>query len=175
MIAQSGLLCNSLSFRRLRPQGLMRPSPGGATGFAPAGLVHLADGLRCASRRAGGDDSGPARPGPGYLSAGLTQPRAPGFTFVRTKVNRKSASPLWAGPRLLPNRTSAQERCAATETPRFGWLLVIGLVIVLLRLTALVLIGTSCRAKQRDGFTPSKGRIPPGTGQPESDKKPATD
>ena len=27
-----------------------------------------------------------------------------GSTFVRTKVNRKSASPLRAGPPLLPNR-----------------------------------------------------------------------
>ena len=169
MIAQSGLLCNSLSFRRLRPQGLMRPSPGGATGFAPAGLVHLADGLRCASRRAGGDDSGPARPGPGYLSAGLTQPRAPGFTFVRTKVNRKSASPLWAGPRLLPNRTPAKKPCAATETPRFGWLLVIGTAIVSLRLSALGMMGLSYRAKRIDSSIPSKGR------QAKLDEQPATD
>ena len=38
-----------------------------------------------------------------------------GLRAVRTKVNRKSASPLWAGPRPLPNRTPAMEHCAATE------------------------------------------------------------
>ena len=44
-------------------------------------------------------------PTPGFSLPGLTQPRSPGFTFVRTKVNRKSASPLRAGPPLLPNRS----------------------------------------------------------------------
>ena len=38
------------------------PPPGGAAGFAPAGRTHLADGLRFASRRAGGNRTGPARP-----------------------------------------------------------------------------------------------------------------
>ena len=46
---------------------------------------------------------GAARPQARFFP-GPPRPR-PGFTFVRTKVNRKSASLLWAGPRLLPNRT----------------------------------------------------------------------
>ena len=93
----------------------------------------------------------------------------PGFTFVRTKVNRKSASPLWAGPRLLSNRTPTKEHCAATETPRFGWSLVIGAVVVLLRLPALGMIGLSGRAIRIDGSIPSKGH------QAKLDEIPATD
>ena len=78
-------------------------------------------------------------------------------------MNRKSASPLWAGPRLLSNRTSARARCAAIETPRFGRSLAIGAVVVLLRLacarmgTALGMIGLSYRAKRIDSSIPSKG------------------
>ena len=84
MISQSGLLCNSLSFRGLLPQRLMRPSPGGNAGFggcAPPNPRVL---------------MGPPRPRPGCLSPGLTQPRAPGFTFLRKKVKRKNANPPWA-------------------------------------------------------------------------------
>ena len=75
---------------------------------------------------------GPPRPGPqGSLFSGLPGPKPRvhflsferpaggdedrGLRAVRTKVNRKSASPLWAGPRLFPNRTLARECCAATE------------------------------------------------------------
>ena len=58
----------------------MRPSPGGRE--------RNFQGLRA--------------PGPLY---GAYPAPNPGFTFVRTKVNRKSASPLWAGPRLFPNWT----------------------------------------------------------------------
>ena len=48
---------------------------------------------------------------------GPLRPQAPGFTFVRTKVNRKSASPLRAGPPLLPNRTQVRRYPVATEIP----------------------------------------------------------
>ena len=72
-----------------------------------------------------------------------------GPTFGRPKVGGKTAGET-PGPLLLPNRTPAKEYCAATETPRFGWLLVIGLVGHLLRLSALVLLGTSGRAKRID-------------------------
>ena len=92
-----------------------------------------------------------------------------GLRAVRTKVNRKSASPLWAGPRLFPNRTPAKEYCTATEPPRFGWPLVIGAVVVLLRLPALGMIGTSCRAKRIDESVSLTGR------QPKLDEIPATD
>ena len=84
-------------------------------------------------------------------------------------MNRKSASPLWAGPRLLSNRTSARARCAAIETPRFGRSLAIGAVVVLLRLSALGMIGASGRAIRTDSSIPSKGR------QAKLDKMPATD
>ena len=56
------------------------------------------------SPAAGRERSQGASPAPNLSLPGLTQPRTPGFTFVRTKVNRKSASPLWAGPRLFSNR-----------------------------------------------------------------------
>ena len=103
----------------------------------------------------GGRERSGACPAPGpVLAIGASPAPNPGFTFVRTKVNRKSASPLWAGPRLLPNRTSAKEHCTATETPRFGWSLVIGLLGYQLRLSALGMIDTSNRAKQRDGSIP---------------------
>ena len=61
------------------------------------------------------------------------------------------------------------EHCAATETPRFGWSLVIGLVGHWLRLSALGMLGTSGRAGQIDSSVPSKGR------QAKLDKQPATD
>ena len=79
MISQSGLLCNSLSFRGLRPQRLMRPSPGGGC-FSEEGsserLFYSLSGWAC--------------------SAGLL--------FPRRKSRQKGASPLRAGPRLLSNR-----------------------------------------------------------------------
>ena len=88
-------------------------------------------------------------PAPGFM--GAMRPHTPQFTFVRTKVNRKSASPLRAGPPLLSNRTPAKEHCAATETLFRLRLVVIGLVGHRLRLPALVLIGLSCQAQQIDG------------------------
>ena len=66
---------------------------------------------------------GYAPPHPGCLLMGAMRPQAPQFTFGRPKVNRKSASPLRAGPPLLSNRTPARESCAATEIP-FLWHLI---------------------------------------------------
>ena len=54
---------------------------------------------------------GPPRPGPGSL-------------FPRRKSDQNAAGDTPAP--VLPNRTPAMEHCAATETPRFGWSLVIG-------------------------------------------------
>ena len=70
---------------------------------------------------------------------------------------------------VLPNRTPAKKPCAATETPRFGWLLVIGTAIVSLRLSALGMMGLSYRAKRIDSSIPSKGC------QAKLDEQPATD
>ena len=67
----------------------------------------------------------------------LTQPRAlgiygaspapyPGSLFPRRKSDQNAAGDT-PDP-VLPNRTPAKKPCAATETPRFGWLLVIGAV-----------------------------------------------
>ena len=148
-------------------------SPGGAfAGFAPAGPARLAEGLRCAHRRAGGNAPGPARPRARYLLLGPPRPQTPGFTFVRTKVNRKSTSPLWAGPRPFPNRTPAKERCAATEIPFCRWLLVIGAVVNQPCLTALESIDASDYAKQTDGSTPLTGRQPKLDAQPAADQMP---
>ena len=136
--------------------------------FAPAATARLADGFRCARRQAGGVKQGGT----------LFHPKPTGFcpqlsrAFpARTRVHfcthksepKKRQTPLGWTP-ALSNRTPAMEDCAATETPRFGWLLVIGAAIVSLRLacarmgTALGMIGLSCRAKQIDPSIPSKGR-----------------
>ena len=81
----------------------------------------------------------------GLSFTGLAQPRALGLLCPRRQSNQNAAGDT-PDP-VLPNRMPAKEHCAATETPRFGWSLVIGLVGYRLRLSALVLIGTSCRAK----------------------------
>ena len=79
--------------------------------------------------------------------AGVTHPRAPGLLCPRRQSNQNAAGDTPAP--VLPNRTPAKEHCAATETPRFGWSLVISAVIILLRLacarmgTALGMTGTS--------------------------------
>ena len=109
---------------------------------------------------------------------GLTQPRAlgiygaspapyPGSLFPRRKSAQNAAGDT-PDP-VLPNRTPAKKPCAATETPRFGWLLVIGATIVSLRLSALGMMGLSYRAKRIDSSIPSKGR------QAKLDEQPATD
>ena len=69
----------------------------------------------CAHRQAGGNGIFGSCAPPSLGIYGAYPAPNPGFTFVRTKVNRKSASPLWAGPRLLSNRTPAKEHCAVTE------------------------------------------------------------
>ena len=150
----------------------MPPCRAGAAGFAPAGPAHLADAglIRLSPGGRGAASSqklhsrtqapGAPRPGPGSL-------------FPRRKSDQNAAGDT-PDP-ILPNRTPAKKPCAATETPRFGWLLVIGAAIVSLRLacarmgTALGMMGLSYRAKRIDSSIPSKGR------QAKLDEQPATD
>ena len=95
------------------PQGGRARRRAGLAGFAPAGPARLADGLRFACRRAGGNAVGPAWPRT-WAFRGLRAP-GPRVLFPRRKSTQKGASPFWAGPRPLPNWTPAMEHCAATE------------------------------------------------------------
>ena len=106
-------------------------------------------------------------PHPGCLSTGGSAP-APRAHFWTPKSGRKNR---WGDPRppFLSNRTPTILFCAATETPRFGWSLVIGAVVNLLRLSALGMIGTSCRAIRIDESVSLTGK------QSKPDEIPATD
>ena len=68
---------------------LLCPPPGGAAGFPPAGPVHLADGFRLASRRAGGSAAfgGCAPSGLGIY--GASPAPSPGVLFPRRKSTQK--------------------------------------------------------------------------------------
>ena len=81
MIAQSGLLCNSLSFRGLRPQRLMRPSPGGNAGF----------GGCAAPEPPGTYGASPARTR--VLVAGAYPAPGPGVHFCTHKSEPKKRQP----------------------------------------------------------------------------------
>ena len=72
---------------------------------------------------------------------GRPRPQTPGFTFVRTKVNRKSASPLRAGPPAFAQSDASK---GDTRLPlKYRWILVIGAASYVLRLSALVMRGIS--------------------------------
>ena len=100
-------------------------------------------------------------------SMGPARPQTPGHFFHGEKVTK--TPPGTPRTPLLSNWTPAREHCAATEFPFCLRLVVIGLGGYQLRLTALVLIGLSCRAERIDSSVPLKGR------QAKLDKQPATD
>ena len=119
---------------------------------------------------------GPARPQSlGYAGAARPQPLYgaypapnPGSLFPRRKSDQNAAGDT-PDPALV--QSDAPKFCypVATECLFCLRLVVIGLVVILLRLSPLVLIGTSSRAEQIDSSVPSKGR------QAKLDKQPATD
>ena len=76
MIAQSGLLCNSLSFRGLRPQRLSCPLPGGAPVTHRPRRRSWPMGLDSPSTGWVGTNQG--LPGPTLCFSGATRPRPPG-------------------------------------------------------------------------------------------------
>ena len=151
--------------------------------FAPAGPAHLAERLRCASCRAEGNAvyggcapgtprrfrSQPLRPSDSRASPARTR-----VTFCTHKKSpkkrRETRTPLF----VQSDACKGDTRLPLNHLFAAG-LLVIGAVIVLLRLPALGMAGTSCRAIRIDGSTPLTGRTPLGTGQPKLDKIPGRD
>ena len=115
--------------------------------FAPAATARLADGFRCARRQAGGVKQGGTlfHPKPTGFCPQLSRafPARTRVHFCTHKSEPKKRQPPLGWTPALSNRTPAMEDCAATETPRFGWLLVIGAALILLRLPALGMIGSS--------------------------------
>ena len=121
--------------------GLIRPSPGGLPVLHRLGQRTWLMGLDSPIAGRGRSRVGPCCTRSQLASAlnlpRLTQPRAlgiygaspapyPGSLFPRRKSAQNAAGDT-PDP-VLPNRTPAKKPCAATETPRFGWLLVIGAV-----------------------------------------------
>ena len=112
---------------------------------------------------------GPARPQtPGHFSR--ASPARTRVHFCTHKSEpKKRQPPLGWTPAFPQSDLIKLGSLGATEFPQSRWLLVIGAVGVLLRLPALGMIGTSCRAKRIDGSTPLAGR------QPKLDKIPGRD
>ena len=101
--------------------------------FAPAATARLADGLRCARRQAGGVKQGGTlfHPKPTGFCPQLSRafPARTRVHFCTHKSEPKKRQPPLGWTPALSNRTPAKAPCAATETPRFGWSLVISTVL----------------------------------------------
>ena len=157
----------------------MPPCRAGAAGFAPAGPAHLADGLRFARRRAGGNAISSQKlrfctwlfggcASRTVYSRGLPGPD-PGHFSLAGKVPKRAPAPFGLDPGLCligRPRWNTEQPLNVSFTSGF---LVIGAVVCQLRLSALGMIGTSGRAKRIDSSVSLTGR------QPKLDKIPATD